>query len=302
MEEYFSAKSRLFLDLLPASYKADRFAVINADDPWGNRLSQQMVATCMTDRMAARVFTYGHAKNLMVSVTEVEASPKRLHGVLLLEGARLPFTSLLVGDLHLSNLMAAAATAWAQGIPGEAIVEGIRKCTNVPGRLEPIDMGQDFAVFVDYAHKPDALERVLQFLRKFTSGRLITVFGCGGDRDKGKRSLMGKVAGHLSNVVILTSDNPRSEDPLRILQDIEQGIIEVGIDKIINESAVKNAASGYLVIENRREAITTAILGARPGEVVVVAGKGHEDYQIIGRQKHHFDDREEARRVLLERR
>jgi UDP-N-acetylmuramoyl-L-alanyl-D-glutamate--2,6-diaminopimelate ligase len=300
MEEYFSAKSRLFLDFLLASGKADRFAVINADDPWGKRLWQQLAAACQTSQTAARVLTYGHGRNLTASVTEVEESQQGLRGVLLLEGTRLPFTSPLVGDLQLFNLMAAGATAWAQEVPGEAIVEGIRKCTNVPGRLEPINTGQDFAVFVDYAHKPDALERVLQFLRRLTSGRLITVFGCGGDRDKGKRPLMGKVAARLSNVVILTSDNSRTEDPLRILQDIEQGITEVGMAKILNENAVKKTGGGYLVIENRRQAITTAILAARPGEVVLIAGKGHEDYQIIGRQRHHFDDREEARRVLKE--
>lgn len=302
MEEYFSAKSRLFLDALPASPKADRFAVINADDPWGKRLLQQTVAACEASRIAARVLTYGRGRNLTVSITEVEESFQELRGVLLMEGTRLPFTSPLIGDLHLSNLMAASATAWAQGVPGEAIVEGIRRCTSVPGRLEPIDMGQEFAVLVDYAHKPDALERVLQFLRKLTSGRLITVFGCGGDRDKGKRPLMGEVAGRLSNIVILTSDNPRTEDPLRILQEAEQGIVKAGVEKIPDGSAITETASGYLVIENRRQAITAAILGARAGEVVLIAGKGHEDYQIIGTQKHHFDDREEARRVLLEQR
>jgi UDP-N-acetylmuramoyl-L-alanyl-D-glutamate--2,6-diaminopimelate ligase len=153
---------------------------------------------------------------------------------------------------------------------------------------------------IDYAHTPDALERAVRALRSLTAGRLIVVFGCGGDRDRGKRPLMGEAAARIADVVIATSDNPRSEDPLRILHEIERGIVEAGLDPIQESVARREGASGYLVVPDRRRAIHFAIEIGRPNDVVLIAGKGHETYQIIGAERHPFDDREQARQVLRE--
>jgi len=164
--------------------------------------------------------------------------------------------------------------------------------------MEAITVGQPFAVLVDYAHKPDALEKSLHSVRQLTERRLLTVFGCGGDRDRGKRPLMGEVAGRLSDVVILTSDNPRTEDPWHIIAEAEPGLMQAGMPKVTDPAAIATLSQGYLVMADRRAAIQAALAGARPGDVVVIAGKGHEDYQIIGTTKHHFDDREEVRNYL----
>lgn len=150
-------------------------------------------------------------------------------------------------------------------------------------------------MIVDYAHKPDALDKTLRSVRSLTPKRLLTVFGCGGDRDRGKRPLMGQAAGRLSDLVVLTSDNPRSEDPQRILADAERGLVEAGLQRLDEPSALAAARRGYVILADRRAAIRAALDGARPGDVVVIAGKGHEDYQIIGTRTHHFDDREEVR-------
>jgi UDP-N-acetylmuramoyl-L-alanyl-D-glutamate--2,6-diaminopimelate ligase len=153
-------------------------------------------------------------------------------------------------------------------------------------------------VLVDYAHTPDALERAVRVLRSLVEGRLIVVFGCGGDRDRGKRPLMGEAAALVSDIVILTSDNPRTEDPFKILHDIERGVLEAGLEAIQEVNARRGDASGYLVIPDRRRAIHLAIEIARKGDVVLIAGKGHEPYQIVGAERLPFDDREEARQVL----
>lgn len=292
LEDYFAAKARLFLDALAASEKPDRFAVINADDPWGVRLLSQP--------LPGRILTYGFQPGVTVSVRDVEHTFHGLRGILRLAGEEVPFFSALIGELHLYNLMAAAAVAHALGVPAEVIATGMARCPGVPGRMEAIAAGQPFGVLVDYAHKPDALEKMLRSVRRLTDKRVLTVFGCGGDRDKGKRPLMGEVTGRLSDVVILTSDNPRTEDPWRIIAEAEPGLVQAGVTKIHDPATVDTLRHGYLVIGDRREAIRAALTGARPGDVVVVAGKGHEDYQIIGTTKHHFDDREEVRTYLQE--
>jgi UDP-N-acetylmuramoyl-L-alanyl-D-glutamate--2,6-diaminopimelate ligase len=161
-------------------------------------------------------------------------------------------------------------------------------------------VGQPFDVLVDYAHKPDALEKTLQSIRQLTRGRLMTVFGCGGDRDRGKRPLMGEAAGRLSDVVVLTSDNPRTEDPHQILAEAEPGLVRAGIPKSDDPTAIRTLKRGYVVMVDRREAIRATLAGALPGDVLVIAGKGHEDYQIIGTTKSHFDDREEVRHYLAQ--
>jgi len=291
MESYFAVKQTLFSELLPRSGKPDRFAVVNRDDPYGLRL---------IDAGALRVVTFGHGAEADVAPVEVERSLGGLKGEIRIRDERMAISSSLVGDAHLENILAAAAAAWAQGIPLTAIADGIRQCRGIPGRMERVDEGAPFAVLVDYAHTPDALERAVRVLRSLAEGRLIVVFGCGGDRDRGKRPLMGEAAARIADIVIATSDNPRSEDPLKILHEIERGIVEAGLDPIQESAARREDVNGYLVIPDRRRAIHLAIEIARPADVVLIAGKGHETYQIVGAERHPFDDRQEARHRLQE--
>jgi UDP-N-acetylmuramoyl-L-alanyl-D-glutamate--2,6-diaminopimelate ligase len=291
MESYFAAKQRLFAELLPRSAKARRFAVLNRDDPWGQRL---------IDVAGGQVVTFGRGDDADVAPLRVDRSLGGLRGEIRVRGERVTIESALVGEAHLENILAAVAAASAQGIPLGAIADGIRACRGIAGRMERVDEGAPFAVLIDYAHTPDALERAVRALRSLTAGRLIVVFGCGGDRDRGKRPLMGEAAARIADVVIATSDNPRSEDPLRILHEIERGIVEAGLDPIQETVASREGASGYLVVPDRRRAIHFAIEIARPNDVVLIAGKGHETYQIVGTERHPFDDREQARQVLRE--
>jgi len=291
LEDYFAAKARLFLEALAVSEKSQRFAAINADDPWGARLLGQS--------LPGRVLTYGLQPGVTVSARDVEKSFHGLRGRLRIASDEIPFSSALIGEPHLYNILAATTIAHALGVPPEVIVAGIARCSGVPGRLEAIAVGQPFGVLVDYAHKPDALEKTLRSVRQLTHGRLLTVFGCGGDRDRGKRPLMGEAAGRLSDVVVLTSDNPRTEDPWHILAEAEPGLIQSGMKKVDDPAAIGDLTQGYVVMVDRRSAIQAALAGARPGDVLVIAGKGHEDYQIIGTTKAHFDDREEVRNYLV---
>jgi UDP-N-acetylmuramoyl-L-alanyl-D-glutamate--2,6-diaminopimelate ligase len=251
--------------------------------------------------------TYGLQPGVTVSAREVEKSFQGLRGLLRIARDEVPFSSALIGEPHLYNILAASTIAHALGVPPEVIVAGIARCSGVPGRLEAIAVGQPFGVLVDYAHKPDAIEKTLRSVRQLTGGRLLTVFGCGGDRDRGKRPLMGAIAARLSDIAVLTSDNPRSEDPLAILSEIEAGVKKAGMEK----SSVSSPALGvvqretrdpgpetersYYVEPDRRAAIRLALGLARRGDLVLIAGKGHEDYQILGSGRIHFDDREVAR-------
>jgi UDP-N-acetylmuramoyl-L-alanyl-D-glutamate--2,6-diaminopimelate ligase len=207
----------------------------------------------------------------------VSPEPRREGG----EGTELSLR--LRGAFNAMNALAAFAAGRALQIPRASIVAGIERVASVPGRLEPVDAGQPFQVLVDYAHTPDALERALEAVRAFRPARVLCVFGCGGDRDKGKRPLMGAVAARLADQVILTSDNPRSEDPLAILREIEEGI-----------SGAKNVRT----IPDRAEAIAAAIEAAAPRDALLIAGKGHETYQILGSKTLPFDDREVALAAL----
>ncbi|MGE0822493.1 MAG: UDP-N-acetylmuramoyl-L-alanyl-D-glutamate--2,6-diaminopimelate ligase [Candidatus Binatia bacterium] len=291
LDDYFAAKTRLFLEELAASPKPQRFVAINADDLWGRKL--------LSRDLPGRVLTYGLQSGVSVSAQNVEKSFHGLRGVLRVEKEEIAFSSALIGEPHLYNILAATTAAYASGVPVETIVQGIARCTGVPGRLEVIAVGQPFGVLVDYAHKPDALETTLQSIRQLTQGRLITLFGCGGDRDRGKRPLMGEAVGRFSDVVLLTSDNPRTEDPWQILSEAEPGLITARMTKVTDPTSLATLHHGYVVMVDRREAIRAALAGARPGDVLVIAGKGHEDYQIIGTTKYHFDDREEVRNYLL---
>ncbi len=277
MEEYFQAKLGLFKSLGQGSKKFPKFAVINKDDPYSKRI----IPECKVP-----VLTYGLSEDADVRAVEVYA---REHGstfkVISKYGSDI--LNLKLGGLfNVYNALAAYAVGLGSGIGRETLAVSLENLKGVPGRFEMIECGQDFTVVVDYAHTPDGLENILKAARAISQGRLITVFGCGGDRDRTKRPLMGKIAGQYSDLTIITSDNPRTEDPVKIINDIEAGL-----------KGTVNPAR-YHVIPDRRDAIEAAITEALAGDFVIIAGKGHEDYQILGHKKVHFDDREEARKII----
>jgi UDP-N-acetylmuramoyl-L-alanyl-D-glutamate--2,6-diaminopimelate ligase len=290
MEKYFAAKKLLFTEFLGKSRKKNLFSVINADDPRAEELCRSAPGT---------IFRYGiHNRG--------EVYPRRFSGDF--DGIRaeiasprgvLEIASPLIGRHNLSNLLAAVSVAEALGISPEITARGVEKMTRVPGRLDRVPGGGGIRIFVDYAHTPDALERALETLRSARPARLLVVFGCGGDRDRGKRPTMGKVAALGSDFAVATSDNPRSEDPLKILTEIEEGIRETGRPRLTREDFDAGEVGGkYAVIPDRQEAIVRTVNAARPGDVILIAGKGHEDYQILGATRIHFDDREEALTAL----
>ena len=271
MEAYFDAKRRLFDGRLG---EPPRVSVINKDDEYGRRLSQEISAA------GRSVLRFAIDTGAEVNARGVEFSMSGTRMTLVTPEGEREVTSPLVGRPHVYNILTAAACAHALGLSLDATADALKTCGGAPGRFERVAHAGDFAVVVDYAHTDDALRNVLRTARDVTRGRVITVFGCGGDRDRTKRAPMGEAAAALSDVVIATSDNPRTEDPEAILRDVEVGLLKVG--------------KPYLKIVDRREAISRAIEEARAGDLVVIAGKGHEDYQIIGTEKRHFDDREVA--------
>jgi UDP-N-acetylmuramoyl-L-alanyl-D-glutamate--2,6-diaminopimelate ligase len=212
--------------------------------------------------------------------------------------------SPLVGRHNIYNILTAIGIGVAMGFETTVIAEGVKTMQAVPGRMEKIGDGRPFGVIVDYAHTEDALNRLLEAVREIAEGQVITVFGCGGDRDRTKRPKMGRAAAMGSDMVIITSDNPRTEDTLLIIREIEEGMASSGV-KVANLDAAINKGTNqtpYLVIPDRRDAIRAAIGMGKPGDIIVLAGKGHEDYQIIGDKKVHFDDREVARDELQKKR
>ncbi|MDD2856916.1 MAG: UDP-N-acetylmuramoyl-L-alanyl-D-glutamate--2,6-diaminopimelate ligase, partial [Desulfuromonadaceae bacterium] len=275
MENYLSAKTRLFSELLVADeIKKKRFAAINMDDPYGARVSE---------KSACPVITFGREGNWDVCPVEVELSVKGISGVLKTPKGEFPFASRLLGRFNLSNILAAVAAGIALDFPLTDIKAGIEGHKTVPGRMESVENICGVTCLVDYAHTGDALENVLATIREIAAGRVITVFGCGGDRDNGKRPVMGRIAALMSDLAIVTSDNPRTENPLSILKQIEDGITPLGICKYSCEEDINlSDHKGYIVVENRQDAIRLAIRLAKAGDVVLLAGKGHEDYQIIG--------------------
>jgi UDP-N-acetylmuramoyl-L-alanyl-D-glutamate--2,6-diaminopimelate ligase len=294
IDRYFAAKARLFLEHLPLGGKPDPVAVVNVDDPAGARL---------VARLRTRAVPVGRGPGAAVRPCGVETDLSGMRGEIDLDGTRLPFRTRLIGAPHVENVLSAAAAAWALGVAPDAIAAGLAGAVPPPGRLEQID-GPGFTVMVDYAHTPDALERSLEVLRVLTAGRLIAVFGCGGDRDRGKRPLMGAAAARVADVVVLTSDNPRTERPEAIIAEIEAGVRDAGMRPLplaAGDAALENGGRGYVVETLRAEAIALAVRLARPGDVLLVAGKGHEDYQIIGTEKRPFDDRDAVRAALARR-
>jgi UDP-N-acetylmuramoyl-L-alanyl-D-glutamate--2,6-diaminopimelate ligase len=276
MEDYFQAKALLF----NPDYLKGR-AIVNLDDPYGKRLIEQLSPD--------RVWSYS-VQDVMADLwtSDLVYESDGVHGILHTPKGNIAFQSPLVGQFNIANLLAAVGAALSLGLELEPIVQALPQFTGVPGRMERVQISpnQDISVIVDYAHTPDSLENSLRAARPFIPGRLICVFGCGGDRDRTKRPKMGAIAAALSNWAVVTSDNPRTEDPERILQDILAGIPD---------------STTPTVICDRAEAIHVAILQAQPGDGVLIAGKGHEDYQILGTEKVHFDDREQARKALQER-
>jgi len=278
MERYAEAKARLFFDLLPAGGKPGATAVLNADDPVGADWAR---------RLTGRVLTFGLRATAGLSVVP-RAYRSALSGIHLeaqTPAGPVTVASRLIGEHNVMNLLGAIATGVALGLDADRIGLALGSVAAVPGRFERIDAGQEFLVAVDYAHTPDALRRVLETARPLTPGRLGVVFGAGGDRDRRKRPLMGRIAANLADRVWVTSDNPRSEDPEAIIDEIVAGMAPPPRD-------------GYTRDPDRRAAIRDALGWARGGDTVVVAGKGHEPYQIVGGQSLPFDDREVAREIL----
>jgi UDP-N-acetylmuramoyl-L-alanyl-D-glutamate--2,6-diaminopimelate ligase len=279
MEEYFNAKLRLFTTL-GQGRKTGQRAIINMDDPRGAQV-----------RAACRVPVWGFA---LKNRADLQAEDMRLsmNGstfVAVTPAGAFPIESRLVGEHNVYNLLGAIGVALHAGATCDQIRDAVAALTNVPGRFERVSAGQDFTVVVDYAHTEDALVRLLTAAQALKTHRIITVFGCGGDRDRGKRPKMGRAAVEHSDVVVLTSDNPRTEDPLAILREVEVGV---------REALKARAHVEYHLIADRRDAIVSAVGLARAGDIVLIAGKGHEDYQILGTKKVHFDDREVAREAI----
>ena len=275
MENYWYAKQRLFDGRLGTR---PRDSVINVDDSYGVELADKLAADGL------RVIRYAVNAKADVTAHDPHFSLNGMRFRLATPAGERDFHSPLVGAPHIYNTLAAVASALALGYKLDVIAAALEKCTGAPGRFERVTHDGDFSVVVDYAHTDDALLNVLRTAREVVKGKIITVFGCGGDRDRTKRAPMGEAAGSLSDVVILTSDNPRTEDPEQILCDVEEGIRKTG--------------KPYRKIFDRTEAIHEAIAEARSGDLVLIAGKGHEDYQIIGREVFHFDDKEVARAAL----
>lgn len=276
MDEYFAAKEKLFTDLAPSA------AVINVDDARGAMLAKKVRTKtwrCSTSAAEGPEVRVLWSKMERAGLVAEIATPL---------GA-VSLKSPLLGSHNLENLVVALGCGLALEMDPHAFARGLSTSTGAPGRLERVAHPADVAVFVDYAHTPDALQRVLHALRPVTPGRLLVVFGCGGDRDRLKRPLMGEAAAN-ADLVILTSDNPRTEVPSKIMNEVVPGI-ERGGKLAVSESGMRSGSAGYLSIEDRRQAIQAAIQLARPGDTVLIAGKGHEDYQIVGTQKVPFDDR-----------
>ncbi|HEU4427593.1 MAG TPA: UDP-N-acetylmuramoyl-L-alanyl-D-glutamate--2,6-diaminopimelate ligase [Myxococcota bacterium] len=292
MDAYQAAKERLFHTYLAA----DGVAVINVDEP------RHAGFVAAAEKRGARRVLVSKRRDAEadVRVTAADVSLAGTRARLAVPSGELALELPLVGDFNLENLTLAVGVAVGLGIAPDAIVRGVAACPQVPGRMQRVgaELPGTPTVLVDYAHTPDAVEKVLRAVRPLTKGKLIAVFGCGGDRDRTKRPRMAEAVARLADRAVLTSDNPRTEDPLRILADVEAGL---GAMARVSAGELASAEHAYVASVDRREAIELAIASAQPADTIVIAGKGHEDYQIIGREKLPFDDREEAQRALARR-
>jgi UDP-N-acetylmuramoyl-L-alanyl-D-glutamate--2,6-diaminopimelate ligase len=271
MQAYYAAKARLFTDYEPG------VAILNRDDPAGATLLRETPGP---------VITYGFSPEADVGVHHLEMDAEGITLTARIRGECYGLRSRLIGRHNVYNILGALATAHGSALDLQCAIAGIEQLTTVPGRFERIDAGQPFAVLVDYAHTDDALRNVLQAARGVATGRVIAVFGAGGDRDRGKRPKMGRVAAEYADIAVITSDNPRTESPMAIIRAIEAGYLESG------------QTSRYHVIADRAQAIQEAISLAQAGDVVIIAGKGHETYQILGNERIPFDDRQVAMTAL----
>jgi UDP-N-acetylmuramoyl-L-alanyl-D-glutamate--2,6-diaminopimelate ligase len=280
-EGYRDAKARLFAMVEPTGV-----AIVNADDPSGEAMARASRAPVWRYGIDGGASPQGGEAGVRVRAERLVVTPRGTQFVITWPEGRTSLVLPLLGRFNVSNALAAFAVGLSRGVPAETMRQALESAPGVPGRFEAVDEGQPFAVIVDYAHTPDSLEQVLRLAGGIGSGRRIVVFGCGGDRDRTKRPIMGKIGTTLADYAVFTSDNPRSEDPLAILREIEAGAA---------------GARNYCTEADRRKAIEQAIGLARPGDVVVIAGKGHETYQIVGDHVIDFDDRAVAREVLRAR-
>lgn len=276
VEEYLEAKTKLFTQLDRLKKKGEKVAIVNIDDPASKKILSST---------SAKKITYGFSKNADVYACPLSMGMDGISFDVFTPTGKQRIELKLTGDFNVYNSLAAISSAIASGIELKIIKEGLEEISNIPGRFEKIK-GKNFDVIVDYAHTPEALENLLKTARKIVRGRLITVFGCGGERDRSKRPIMGEIAAEHSDFCILTSDNPRREDPLRIILDVEAGIQKV------------KAKGEYIVIVDRKKAIEEACKYANKDDLIIIAGKGHETYQILADRTIHFDDREVVREVL----
>lgn len=278
MENYFFVKKRFFQEIIRGGKK-----IINGDDPWGMRIIEE-------ERSPAIVF--GIEKSCNVSAFDFKLSMDGIITKIRNSDEEFDLTSSMIGKFNLLNILTAVTAALSLNISRENITAGIEKVKSIPGRLERVSAPPDPAIFVDYAHTQDALKRALENLVEFKKRKIITVFGCGGDRDRTKRAPMGRVATELSDIAIITSDNPRTEDPMGIIGEIEAGIDRNSIKRFSSGNICGNQREkGYLIIPDRREAIELAVSIADTADIVLIAGKGHEDYQILRTGRISFDDR-----------
>lgn len=291
MERYFNAKRRLFAEHMKESRHAPSM-VVNGDDLYGQRLVQEFAAAVCSFGLDSRSTI--HPLRYTLGAQGIEASVQTPSGA-------VSISSSLMGRLNLYNILAAIGAVQSLGISMSAVAEGIAAVNSVEGRLQRLDNECGLQVVVDFAHTPDAMEKALECLRELASGRVWVVFGCGGDRDRTKRPVMGAVAGRYGDMVVITSDNPRTENPEAIVKDIEPGVQSTGKVRFSFEDEVL-PLSGYTIEVDRRRAIRETIRRAEPGDLVFIGGKGHETYQILGTQVRPFDDRVVAREALAQRR
>ncbi|HBR29418.1 MAG TPA: UDP-N-acetylmuramoyl-L-alanyl-D-glutamate--2,6-diaminopimelate ligase, partial [Firmicutes bacterium] len=275
VEAYFEVKASLFTKL-PAAASA----LVNLDDPYGRQIA---------DRTSAKVIGYGLGAEALIRADQVETTMKNTEFNLICPQGQVPIRLNLIGRFNVYNALAAAAVGLSLGLTPETVRRGLDQLAGVPGRFELIPSTGPYTVVIDYAHTPDSLSNLLTTARQLVQNRLITVFGCGGNRDQGKRPLMGGIAAELSDYTIITNDNPRREDPELIAAQIKEGFL------------TSKPAGAYEVLLERNAAIRKAVLMAKAGDMVVIAGKGHETYQDFGTYRVHFDDRESARAALKEK-
>jgi UDP-N-acetylmuramoyl-L-alanyl-D-glutamate--2,6-diaminopimelate ligase len=273
LENYKATKKLFFSHFLKKSSKEGKHAIINADDPG--------VKEFIPD-LPVRTLFYSIQKTSDACITSFQEDIGGLQLELILMGKPLSIASPLIGAFNISNILAASLAGYVADMSFEQIKKGLDGLEGVPGRLERVKNEKGVSIFIDYAHTPDALKKVLEMLNSLKKGKLIVIFGCGGDRDREKRPIMGNIASHLADYAIITSDNPRSEDPMKIIEDIKKGF----------------DGNAFRVVENRKDAIFEGIKTIRQNDVLLIAGKGHEDYQIIGDRIFHFSDREVVEELL----